>query len=360
MSFTALTRLSLSIGTIGIVLAAASPARAQACKDTTQCPQGFVCEISQTPPPTDPGAPDGKTAAGLPAPADLIAPANGGYCQPAPCTKDSECGAGMLCHSETRKECSGVTPAIACAPNSDCAKPEPSPQTCTETKVSLCVYKWQLPCNTDVECGAGFNCMPVVSGSCSGSSGSGTPSSTGATAPASGAMDLRAPVPAVDGGTTCTTTTSFPGYCQPKATTCAADTDCPAAWKCNAVAMTTPTRDLPVSSSSDGNTSDGGAGIAAPRPPEETTKVCQSPLGYGGTAGRDVTTTDNKGDGTSTGTPPTSPTSPSPSGGNPQNESAASPNAGCSLAGNATGASSLALVAFGLVGLAVARRRRRA
>ena len=55
MSF---TRLVLSLGSLAIVLTAASGARAQQCDAKVLCPKGFVCEISATPtaPPTAPGA----------------------------------------------------------------------------------------------------------------------------------------------------------------------------------------------------------------------------------------------------------------------------------------------------------------
>jgi MYXO-CTERM domain-containing protein len=207
--------------------------------------------------------------------------------------------------------------------------------------------------------------MPSVSTSCSAggstggstsSGGMGTPSS-GATAPAAGVpADL---VPPTD--PKCTTTTSFPGYCQPKATTCTASTDCPAAWTCN---------EIPSSSVDSGPATrpaaDGGAGVAAPMtndlpapPPPQNQKVCISPLGYGGTGYRDQSTSnDGKGGGSSTANPEAPPSTGSPATtGGPGESGGLSPKAGCAVGGGA--GSSLALVAFGVVGIALARRRRK-
>jgi MYXO-CTERM domain-containing protein len=361
MSRTTFKRLSLSFGALAIVLASASAARAQSCKDTTECPKGFVCEQHDSTPPVQPAVDSGaaptasdtpaSTGATLPAPG--VAPPPGGSCFPAPCANDSECGAGMVCLSSKTSEC--TAPAIACAPGSKCDLPAP---TCVDKIVSTCAYKWQLPCNTDVDCGANFVCNPSMISTCSGGSGTATPG-TNASDPAAGApQDLRAPIPPPD---QCTTTTSFPGYCQPKATTCTADSQCPAAWTCKAIA-TTPVTDAPAprpavdggTTSSQGSGNSSSAGVAPPeslpKPPEETVKVCVSPLGYGGTATRDGEPVDtSKPEPQSPNVPPT---------GKPAGESADgdAPKAGCAVGGNA--GSSFALLALGMVGLALARRRR--
>jgi MYXO-CTERM domain-containing protein len=361
MSPTTFKRLSLSFGALAILLASASTARAQACKDTTECPKGFVCQQHYTTTPTEPPAVDGgaaptasdtptSTGAALPAPG--VAPPPGGSCFPAPCANDSECGAGMVCLSSKTSEC--TAPAIACAPGTKCDLPAP---TCVDKIVSTCAYKWQLPCNTDLDCGANFVCNPSVIGTCSGGGGTGTPG-TNASDPAAGApQDLRAPLPPDQ----CTTTTSFPGYCQPKAATCTADSECPADWSCKAIASTTPVTDGPAVDAGAGTSSGGNgssAGVAPPASlpkPQDTAKVCVSPLGYGGTATRDDKPVDTSKPGTGNPEPQT-PNVP-PTGKPAVGESAdGSPKAGCAVGGGA--GSSLALVAFGIVGLALARRRR--
>jgi MYXO-CTERM domain-containing protein len=365
MTSTTFKRLSLSLGFLAIAVASASTAQAQSCKDTTECPKGFVCEQYATPLPSPAPTPavDGgaaPTASDLPAsssgaayPAD-IAPAMGGACRPAPCTADSQCGAGMVCLSSKTSEC--TAPAIACAPGSKCDLPAP---TCVDKIVSTCAYKWQLPCTTDLDCGANFVCNPSVTSSCSGGGGTGTPG-TSASDPAGVPRDLIAPAPPPD--QMCTTTTSFPGYCQPKATTCTTDAECPAAWPCKAIAATTPVTDGPTrapavdgGTTSSGNSSNAGVAPpeALPKPPEETVKVCVSPLGYGGTA-YPTRPVDTKGDGSNTGNPePATPPTGNPATGESADDS---PKAGCAVGGSA--GSSFALLAFGLVGLALARRRR--
>lgn len=366
MSPTTFNRLSLSFGALAIVLASASTVRAQTCKDTTECPQGFVCERYATPIPpaavdggAAPTASDTPASSGATVPADFAPPTSGGACRPAPCANDSQCGAGMVCLSSKTSEC--TAPAIACAPGSKCDLPAPS---CVDKIVSTCAYKWQLPCNTDLDCGANFVCNPVTTGSCSGGSGTATPG-TNASDPGAGApQDLRAPIPPDQ----CTTTTSFPGYCQPKAATCTADSECPAAWTCKVIATTTPVTDGPApapavdagTTSSQGGGNGSSAGVAPPqslpRPPEETAKVCVSPLGYGGTASRDDKPVDTGNPGTGNPEPQT-PNVP-PTGKPATGESADdSPKAGCAVGGGA--GSSLALVALGMVGIALARRRRK-
>lgn len=164
------------------------------------------------------------------------------------CSKDSDCGVGMACHSQTTTACSGGA-AIACPPNSLCDPIPPTAPTCTETTTMTCSYRWLLPCNADADCGDGFLCQPMTRGECSGSSGtagSGTVGSGSASSPVStpavpsgppatgGTGGSSVPPAVVDAGaaTTCVTTTSFPGTCQPKNTTCTSDSDCPALWTC--------------------------------------------------------------------------------------------------------------------------------
>jgi MYXO-CTERM domain-containing protein len=169
---------------------------------------------------------------------------------------------------------------------------------------------------------------------------------------------------------TCTTTTTFPGYCQPKATTCASNTDCPMDFTCTAVPS--PNTSGPVSGGTAGTSgtatpeTKAPAGDAFVPPPAgvpvPTTMVCASPFGYGiGRAAEDSTggtptATGGPGqNGGSAGTggslPPMSPT--------PTHETAGTgtsmPTSGCAVGG---GSSSLALAALALLGLVIARRRR--
>jgi MYXO-CTERM domain-containing protein len=379
-----LTKALFSTGCLTALLLAASPARAQECKTAADCGKGFTCTLVTVEPVTatkvapcpagavcpvvDPVPPDAD-AGTLPAPVDA-GTTTSGYCSPAPCTTAADCGAGMVCHTETYQECTGGG-APACPPNMQC---DPLPSTlpsCTPKSVSACAYKWQLPCNVDTDCGDGFTCAPSVTGACSGSGGSAdagtatvgagttglgsasTGSASTGSAPASTGSSAApsTPVPS------CMTTTSFPGSCTPKATSCKANTDCPAQWTCvdePSVGAVTGT------ASTDGGTSTRPAmgaptpaGMATP-PATAPVKVCASPLGTFGGAPKDgsgVPQTGGNGSGTGGATGANGGgTSPTAAG-----TSAAS--SGCAI-GGAEGGSPLAAFALALLGLVVIRRRR--
>ena len=307
-----------------------------------------------------------------------------GTCIEAPCTTDADCGTTMVCHTDSIMACSG---GAACPPNAECLVPNMKP-VCTTTNVSTCMYKWQLACTADTDCGDGFTCtFPTITG-CSGGGavGSGTVSN--------GSAGAGKDTPAFDGGAApgpspvqpadnCTTTTSTVGLCSPKATTCTVDGDCPTAWTC---VDAPPVRGGPTPVTS----ADGGQGIAVGEPaptgnassiapgepaPSGTgadpapTKLCLSPLGTtgglaldasggtpketagggtGGAAGGNTT-------GTNGGTPPTNPGA---TNGPAANNGAGAPSSGgCALGGNAPGASGVA-AALALLGLVLSRRRR--
>jgi MYXO-CTERM domain-containing protein len=375
-------RLTFSFGALALALIAAPHAQAQTCQTTNDCHKGFVCiQNTATPAPT---APPGSATADPSAPTKtsaLVAPSAGGYCQAAECASDTDCGLNMVCHTEQYSMCTGGGAVAPCAPNTDCIAKPVDMTTCTDVKVSRCAFTWQLPCNTDTDCGAGFMCNPTVSGSCSGSSGSAT-AGTGTSGPAmtgGGAAGSAGATKTADPGfaapvppdQTCTTTTSFPGYCQPKATTCASNTDCPTDWTC--VAQQTPDRGGPTiatgAAGTSGTTSSPGAGVPAsdallpaPGPTPPVTMVCTSPYGYGGYGAVAVDSGTPKQGGTGTTTAGTGaaggpggsipPTTPSPT-----HESAGtSPSTGCAVAGGSS--SSAAFAALALLGLALARRRR--
>jgi hypothetical protein len=165
----------------------------------------------------------------------------------------------------------------------------------------------------------------------------------------------------------CTTTTSFPGYCAPKATTCTVDSDCPASWTCVDTRVVAGNAGAPAGSS--------GASIAPGEPAPTrgststppTPKICQSPYQiYGGAKdaeGRPVETigggTAGNGGNNGGGTGSTDQTSgvphiePSTS---PGQSAAASGSGGCAVGGARGSALASALA---LLGLVAARRRRR-
>jgi MYXO-CTERM domain-containing protein len=211
------------------------------------------------------------------------------HAQTQTCAQDSDCGSGMVCHSQTSTSCSGSGgTAPACPANMLCPDagiPIVTTPVCTESTTWSCTYKWMLPCMTGTDCGDGFDCQPLTRGECTASSGSasgGTVSSGSGTSGSSGSSGVgggsgAAPPVAADAGmtSTCVTTTSFPGTCQPKNSICVTDSDCPALFTCKDV------------------TSGGGQPVVirsmdagVPEPPPTTTtstttsaKTCQSPYG---------------------------------------------------------------------------------
>jgi MYXO-CTERM domain-containing protein len=369
-------RSIVSLGFLAIALAAPA-ARAQTCKVNADCSKGFFCELVSAPPtdpgPTEPPCPSGSICPVTdPAPTTKLvapAPAPTGYCQEASCKADADCGTGMLCHTETFSACAGGT-ATACPNGADCLVAKPADPVCTETKVSTCMYKWQLPCNVDNDCGSEFSCKPTVSSWCSGSagtapSGSGTGSGTapaGTTAPSTGGAAV-APIPPE---MTCGTSTSFPGYCEPKVTTCVVDTDCPATWICAAAPPTRTTNGSGVAVGSPTSTGTGGstgtADVATPPsganlPAPVTTRSCVSPVIY---VAQDVggTTTTGSGNGGTTGTGPVPAKGGNPGAtGTPMSPESAQPAAGCAVGGSSSG-SPFALLLLGALGLLVTRRKR--
>jgi MYXO-CTERM domain-containing protein len=261
----------------------------------------------------------------------------------------------------------------------------------------MCAYRWQLACNTDGDCGAGFNCVPSVQVTCPTRSGGGTPSSgsssgAGGSASSGGAAtpptkDGDGTVGGTGGGTggstgsvaECTTTTAFPGSCQPKVTTCSADSDCPSAWTC---------RELPTAGGT-GVGSGGNTGTAGPLPADQplstptvatttpppdstaTQMVCVSPYGAvardasppsgGPTSGGTTTGSSGSSNGGSGGTSGAPTAAPTEKGGAQATDDAhdTSSAGGCAVAANdAPNVTSSLAAGLMLVGLIVGARRR--
>jgi hypothetical protein len=360
-----LRKALVSIGALTALLAVAPGARAQGCKTAADCGKGFTCELElATPPPAGKTTPACVTGTACPVvdptPAPDPTPSTTGTCIEAPCASDADCGPTMVCHTETYGECSGGS---ACPANAECFAPS-TPPTCTTRSVSTCEYKWQLGCKADADCGDGFSCDFAVSTSCSGGSGAAdggvaTPVS-GSGAGSSSATSRSAPVPPGDG---CTTTTDTIGTCTLKATSCAVDADCPAAWTC---ADLPPRPGVGVGvGEPDLNSTTGAIAPGEPDPSGSTTppaapiKACESPLGsFGGyvlDANGAPTETAGGGTGGASGTDKTSAhggTTPMAAG-----SSTGAPSAGCAVGGGAP-SSALVVSALALLGLAIARRRR--
>ena len=311
-------------------------------------------------------------------------------CQPAPCTVDIDCAAGMVCHAETLTTCSGGGKAEPpCPADTKCESTVTDPPVCTSQTVSTCTYKWALPCNADADCGDGFACQPSVTTSCSGGTGGGGTVGTGTVSSGSPGTELVAD--------SCTMTTKFPGSCHPVAVTCATSADCPSNWICQDNVTVVGTGGIAGAGGAAPSTSDGspvsgsGSGVAsADVAPPTFSRSCVAPYtaspeqggGVGGRTGSSPgspTTTGNDGnpppsgsnDGKSAtgGTTGSQPTAGAATGGTTgtagatddgHGKAAAADNGGgCSAmpGGHSPGAGLLAGVGLGIA-LLVARRRR--
>jgi MYXO-CTERM domain-containing protein len=367
------TKSFLGAAVTAMILGLAGRAGAQTCAADKDCPQGLACTATTVVTPVGPSC---KPGTDCPPPPDA-SPATSVVmsCEPRNCNADVDCGDGMVCYSWTSTSCSGgsaTTPA--CAPNTPCdaAPPKAMDEQCTTTTIKKCAFRWQVPCNKDAECGAGFTCKPSVSGGCAKGGGvavgggtTGSSGSGGSAGTAGSGGSAPNPVPPVPpdapndaGADMCNITSTYPGSCQLTISSCTADADCPGGWKCqeapgNVVGMDAKP---PVPG-------------APPAPPASdasapAAKVCISPYGgYGGGPLRGGT------DETKGGLPPQTPTdgtshagadagaSPSPSGGGTVTTPASSKSSGCSVGsgGQASGLGALLVIALAL---RIRRRRR--
>jgi MYXO-CTERM domain-containing protein len=332
---------STKLFSLGVAFAAlftvAGRAQAQTCSAAADCPQGYACIDLGVSVPT-PACPPNVTCPTVDPMTTTVK-----VCQAKSCQTDADCGGDTVCHESTSSACSGGAAVAPCAPDTKCDTPPTTvtPPTCTTTTTRSCAFKWQLPCNAAADCGAGFDCHALESGACSG----GAPSTDGRPTPA--------PV--------CTTMSTFPGYCQPKVTTCTADAECPASWKC--VANASGSAASPPSGTA--TTTPAMAPVAPPEP----TKVCLSPFGgiaRDGTVAPGVPTSaggGSNGAGSSSPVPGPSPPSsmtvqpvPAPTSG--QAESGIAPlstGSGCAVGGHADPGAGLGLLL--VIGLALLRRR---
>ena len=312
---------AIALGTLAAAASRASakePAMLGACGGTT-CAHGFTCQVV-------PGAcpliacRDGETC-------PPCTPQDSYVCAPSTCATDADCGADMVCASLDSTQCP-VSPPTACGPNMDCSRPvmtDPAgaTSTCTTTTYHQCTPRWQLPCQTAADCGAGFTCDEQQSCGCSGGGtvgGGVTPS--GSSTPSSGGSTQTPP--------DCTCTGTGTSACTIIPTVCNTDAECLPGWTC---------QDLPSVRSC--AVSPGGQQTCDP--PPAIVKNCAPP--YSSSSGTAVAGT---------------PTTPSHTGAKAVD--APSPFAGCALAGSERDSSGVASL-LGLIMVAAAwftrdRRRR--
>lgn len=153
-----------------------------------------------------------------------------------------------------------------------------APDACTPQELALCVPRYLLPCQEDLDCGAGFTCEAGQECSCSGSAGNADAGSA-MTGGSDGAA--FAPVP-TDAGTeqpagdaavggkepVCECHPTERKHCELKAKSCSSDQDCPSDFVCKASA------DGGVSCSSEG-----GDGACATAPAQPESKRCEPRYG---------------------------------------------------------------------------------
>lgn len=230
-----MSKTLLVVGMTVMTLSFPVVANAQVCKTDQDCGKGWTCKAS-TVIPTAPVC-EGKACDSK---VDVTPPTPQSYCEPSVCQVNADCPASMVCHSETHKMCKGGASVANCPPDAPDCKPTTVDKetTCTSETISRCAYPWQLPCSTDVDCGAGFVCDPSTTITCSGSKTGGATSVSGSTGTVSSGLSLDLPTTsATDGGAatpraTCETTTSFPGRCRVVNVECKVDSDCPTEWSC--------------------------------------------------------------------------------------------------------------------------------
>jgi MYXO-CTERM domain-containing protein len=294
---------AIMLGTLAATAASRAAAKEPAmppqstCGDTT-CAYGFTCQVI-------PGAcPLIACRAGEVCPP--CDPQSSYVCAPSACATDADCGADTVCAAHETTQCPTSPPT--CAPNTDCSPPvttDPPGATsnCTTTTYRQCTPRWQLPCQTAADCGAGFTCDEQQSCGCSGGGtvGGGAPSGT-STPPATSQTPPD-----------CTCTGTGTSACTVIPTSCNTDAECLPGWTCQVVPSA---RSCAVSSD----------GQPTCDPPPAVVKNCAPP--YSSSSGTAVA-------------------------GTPKAVDAPSPFAGCAVAGSERDSSGLASL-LGLIMVAAA------
>ena len=102
-----LQKAILGAAVLAITIGLAAPASAQSCTADKDCPQSYSCVASGiVAPPPLPACPANADCAKL----DVDGSAGQiviMMCAPKPCSADADCGAGMVCYTDTTESCSG-------------------------------------------------------------------------------------------------------------------------------------------------------------------------------------------------------------------------------------------------------------
>jgi len=171
-------KLIVGFTTFATILMAPGLGRAQTCNTDADCGKGLSCQTDTTATTSPTICTNGDAGSICVSPPIGASPMT---CQLAACASAADCATDMVCKTQPNSTCTGTAPVpVKCDPTTGCDAGEitPEPVICTDTTLR-CAYKWQQPCNVDADCGDGFTCHPSVIQTCSGSSGTATPGSTG-------------------------------------------------------------------------------------------------------------------------------------------------------------------------------------
>jgi hypothetical protein len=320
-----------------LLLALMAPGRALAndCASSTDCDQGFECQVVGTSGCATPSCPPDA-----PCPeAEPCEVRTQMECVPAACTSDAECGAGMVCHEWMTGSC-GASDCACSSDQPDCTCA--AAPACEETTERLCTPKYVLPCAVAADCGSNFTCEEQQSCGCSGSTGSGAePTPDDAARPLPPEGDPQDPQPEPNPDCSCEASGQF--ACVPVEIDCDSDSNCPSGWRCQLQGIATDPGCA------------GGDCEAAPIPqPEPTTGRC-FPSYYGG-VGVDLDGGTATSGGDDKGTPNGDPQNPeaAPSGESAQDSSE---SAACQLGHAPASHSVLSILAVLGAVLGLSRRR---
>lgn len=306
-----LTKNVTYVFALALPLLGSGTALAQVACGNATCPRGFSCETETL------GCPAIECVGDNCKPCE---PSAYSYCKPLPCRSNDDCDTGMVCTGVQYEGCARAAEPSCDGPDCEASS---SSNTCGQTAPTTeCVPRWQLPCQTAADCGAGFTCEEVESCTCAGSSGGGS-------TPGSGIGGAAAKGSAANAAESCSCEKTGAKACKAIQVACTNDDDCVSGFSC---------KDNPngvCSRSSSGETT---------CIPADPPKLCVPPYSDVGGSGRGVPTSNT---GSSEGThADAGADTPSASG-------------GCTVAnaGGPGGAASFFVVLGAMLG--VARRRRR-
>ena len=89
----------------GVVLAPVAAWAANTCAQSSDCPKGFSCQVTEVATP----CPAIACAAGETCTQPTCDPETISSCAALPCTADSDCASGMVCFAQTIDSCAGAT-----------------------------------------------------------------------------------------------------------------------------------------------------------------------------------------------------------------------------------------------------------